>query len=211
MRLRKAISCALRKPLERDLELPPFLSNNTYPVGNLLGLLPYNLLLDPLLNILERENDYNALQYAAYCIGLLNIPRASEIWREVRDRRLRLHRRKSKIGRRWPLADRQLLYSEAQLGSDRARLEHDRKLRTEDVKQFEAAYNYVYYQGNRKLMEYRFERRIDEGLRADQNVREILLRIYDETRRWLNRNGNRDLKVLPHLWSSYSRNWVMAL
>ena len=83
-----------------------------------------------------------------------------------------------------------------------ARLEYISRFWKDEVGQFEAAYNYLYYRGNRGRIEYRFELRPVESMRTDQNVSDIIALIYGNAWRWLKHNGNRDLKLLPHLWSA---------
>jgi hypothetical protein len=162
-----------------DLKFPAaFSSDSTYPIGKLVGLLPASLLTEPLLAILASDNDYNVLQHAAWCIGIINHPSGSNVWCEVREQREWLRKsqkRKSEIGENWALVDRQLLYAGVQLGDAEVSYEYIERFKKDGVGQFEAVYNHLYYGGDQDLIKDRFERRLDEGgLRTDQNVFELL-------------------------------------
>jgi hypothetical protein len=179
-----AVSLLITPDLARR---PPaaFRAANTYPFGRILNLLPLDDVLGSLERLLMQENDATALQYGSYALGIINYPRRSveTVLRIAQAARERLAKRKAQIGRKWRVADRQLLYTQAQLGSEEARQEFLRALGDADRLAFEAAYNWAYYAGNMGLIRHRFEDRLDVGVPSDEHVRDILVRIYDGIRR----------------------------
>jgi hypothetical protein len=185
----------------RRLGFPHFSSENTYPLGKLISLLPANVLEQPLLAILQTDNNPTVLQFAAWCIGILNHPAGSDVRAEIARLRKFIQVRRNKIGEFWPLVDRQILYTEAQLGGMAAQYEFIRKLREDDVSDFEVTYNLRYYSHNQGLMEYRFVRRLEEGARTDQGTIEIVRLIYQKTRVRLAYYGDRPSPLLPKLWT----------
>jgi hypothetical protein len=184
-----------------DLKFPSFSASYAYPIGNLISLFPTSLLDEPLFRILREDNDYKVLQYAAWCAGILNYPVRSEYWRYFQELRLTLPRRATKISKRWlPIVDRQFLFTEAQLGGDEAQSNFLRNLSRSEVGEFEAAYNLAYYEGKRDLIQYRFERRLDEGSMTDNHMRPILSGIYNHMYTRLSAEPKGTLTLRPELW-----------
>ena len=171
--------CLLTYEKPGDVALPSFASKHTYPIGRLVNLLPWNAVADSLLRVLKRDNDPQVLLHVAWCFGILNYPVRSEPWEPIREMRHTLHKRKATVGVMWPVVDRQLLYTEAQLGSAQAHEQFLRMLSRSEGASFDAAYNYAYYDGNALLIQDRFERRLEEGVRTDLNIRAMLAVIYD--------------------------------
>jgi hypothetical protein len=183
-----------------DLALPNFCARYAYPIGKFIALLPPYLLVEPLFRILTTDTDPAVLQYAAYSIGQINYPHYSEPLHELRKLRTGLTNRAKLIGDRWQLAQRQILYTEVQLGNESAELEFLRKLTDSAVGHFEAAYNFgEYYGGDKALVKFRFEQRLDEKPRTDINTRRILLKIYDHIRTSVHNTAN-IVTVDPTLW-----------
>jgi hypothetical protein len=179
-----------------DLRFPPFRASFTYPLGKLISLLPYSLIIGPLERILSRENNCCVLQYAAYCAGILNYPVNSDYWRLLHKLGSHLQRRTN--GKQWLLAKRQLKWAEAQTGSEEAHSDFIRKLSSAEGGFSEAAYNLDYYEGNPLLVQYRFEQRLEEGFKTDEYMRPILLGIYDHIRMAV--ETNRALNLRPEQW-----------
>ncbi len=186
-----------------DLWVPEFRARNTYPISRLINLLPEKAFIEPLRRVLEQDTDLNALLYASWCLGNLNLnrPATDELWREVRTLRIEsLRSRTDRIGEKWTLVDRQLRYTEAQLGSGEGQQEFERKLTDDTVGQFEAAYNFAYYSGDRHLIRDRFERRLDEGYRTDMNVRTILALDYNHLQKFLKVDDRAWRTLRPQSW-----------
>lgn len=183
-----------------DLHFRRFSASRTYPIGNLVSLFPSSLFLEPLSRMLTQDNDRRVLQFAAWCTGIMNHPVHSEYGRDINKLRLALPSRAEKIGEGWPLVDRQLLYTEVQLGGDEARSEFLRKLSIGGVGEFEAAYNLAYYEGDRDLIRYRFERRLHEGFKTDRNVSQIISGIYHHIHTRMGTEMKGALALRPKLW-----------
>lgn len=81
----------------------------------------------------------------------------------------------------WRLADRQLLFTCAQLGNDNSKRRFLKILQHGAI-HFEALYNCDYYDFEKKLIDHRYGRRLDENSRSDQHVKEILRAGYDKMR-----------------------------
>jgi hypothetical protein len=165
-----------------DIQFPSFSAIHAYPLGRVVNLVSPAVLVDPLSRILELDLRPQVLQYAAYCLGILPLRSSAKPWERTRELHSALRQRKTQIGKRWRLADRQLLYCQAQQGGEQAHAEFLSKLGDPEVGRFEAEYNTAYYGGDHNLIRDRFERRLDEGVRTDDNVRAILLQIYDYIR-----------------------------
>ncbi len=133
------------------------------------------MVVEPLRAILAQHNDPDVLRHAAYNLGSLNIPWNDHIWKDMRKLRQKVFERRAAIGeKQWPLVDRQLLYTEAQLGGSEANAQFIRALRDNDALYFELAYNFIYYSGNRQLIQRQIEHRLGERRRTDRFVDNIL-------------------------------------
>ena len=159
-------------------KFPLLRSRQTYPLGALVGLLPSDVLLEPLIQFVKVARDHKALQYAAWCLGALRAPESAELWKVAREARSVVLGRRDAIGKGWQLVDRQLLYTEAQLGGEEAEELYVKRLFCPKVAAFEAAYNWSYYDGDADVIRHRFEQRLDECRRSDAHVRKILTGIY---------------------------------
>lgn len=157
-----------------DLVVPEFTFKHTYPLGRLVTLPPTQAVRDSLMKVLTTDTDAEVLKYAAYLLGILNHASGSEPWRLTREARNVVSKRREQIGASYPEVDRQILWAGMLLGDDEAHEKFLRNLRTQNGPAFDAAYNYKYYKGNRVLMEERYERRPQEGLRTDRMVIDTL-------------------------------------
>ncbi len=182
------------------LRLPPFASIYTFPLGRLVSLLPPDIAVEPLRAILNQHNDPDVLRHAAYNLGSLNIPLNDHIWKDMHKLRQKVFARRAAIGeKQWPLVDRQLLYTEAQLGGGEANAQFIRALRDNDALHFELAYNFMYYGGNRQLIQRQIEHRLGERRRTDRFVDNILQTGYNHF--WKHRdNWEIFSKLDPKLW-----------
>jgi hypothetical protein len=171
------------------LRLPPFASTYTFPLGKLVSLLPPDIVNDP-----------DALRHAAYNLGSLNIPWSDQNWRDMHRLREKVFARREAIGEKeWPLVERQLLYTEAQLGGGEANAQFIKALQDNDAMYFELAYNFRYYSGNRQLIRRQIEHRFGERRRTDLFVTNILQTGYNQF--WKNWDHLETFRKLdPKLW-----------
>jgi hypothetical protein len=184
----------------RPLALPPFTYRYTYPMGRLAGTLPVEYLVKPLLELLRGDKDYRRLQYGAYLFGILPHRPETEPWREVRAARVRVSKSRRHIGKGWRLADRQMLYTEAQTGDAQAQTRFRALMQRPEVALFEAVYNFQYYEGQEAVIRDRYEKRLEEGWRTDSNTREIIGLCYNHLRRMHASDGTAPRSLDPSMW-----------
>lgn len=182
------------------LRLPPFASIYTFPLGRLIRLLPPDVVVEPLCAILAQHNDPDALCHAAYHLGTLNIPWNDHNWKEMHKLRQKAFERRDAIGeKQWPLVDRQLLFTETQLGGGPANARYIRALEDNDALYFELTYIFRYYSGNHQLILRQVEQRLGERRRTDHFVNNVLQTIYN--RCWQDRDSLEIFSKLdPKLW-----------
>lgn len=185
-----------------DLKMPAFSVSHTYPLARFAKLLPADRLLEPLGRVLADDNRPEVLQYAAYCVGSLGFSAFSSPWEEVRELRLAIRKRAAKIGAGWSYVDRQLLFTEAKLGGERAQEEYLQRLASPAVAEFEVAYHLSYYEQNREAIRKRYERRLDANFKEDSNVRAILALCYNHLQKHRALKSTESPELRPELWTT---------
>lgn len=183
-----------------DLHVPAFTFASARPFSTLVGLLPIERTIDPLIKVLSTARDPNLIFHVLYCLGLLNYPTRNDIWILLRQTRLRMRARKEEYGPMWRALDREFLYIEGQLGSDQAIAEYLRLLKDKDGTHFEIAFNIQYYRGNTERVIRSLEDKLDDSGRPDR----ILRPVWDLVRRELLKltiSGLRGHDTIdPRLW-----------
>jgi len=183
-----------------DFKSTPFNKAHTYPVRNLLKLLPIEVIGKQLDLILATEADTNLLLNAANYFGVLNWPIRADVWRHVKDLRQAIRRRRMLIGPEWRAVYRQLLYTEAQLGSEEAKVEFIRSIVKKDGHNFDAAHVYQYHGGNPELVLRSFEIKFEETPMSDVHVIDIQRIEYDQVRKKIRENSPSLQIPLPEFW-----------
>ena len=184
-----------------DVRFPQFAASHAYPFGALVQLLPASVAAQQLVKILLTDEEPNTLLFAAYALGLVGLDhQPTVISGLVRETRVRLRTRTDSLGPLWPLADRQLLYTEAQLGSEEARDRFLTALRVQGAIGFEVPFNYCYYGGDLKLIKYRYERRLDDNPPTDRATKDVILATYEGLRTALKAQLPTIAVIKPELW-----------
>lgn len=156
-----------------------FTAEESYPMGRLVQLLSPEVMSESLVRMVENDNHPDVIQFSAYYLGILNLPRHDTELRRL----LKQLERRLESTPQWRAAHRQLKYAIAQMGDEQTQADFVRGFHDPAFGNYEAKYNNDYYGGDSAAMQRRFETRLESGgMHTDENVIAILRAIYDQIR-----------------------------
>ncbi len=159
-----------------------FTAGSTYPLSRLARQLPRCRMIGPIDVMLTGAHDPERVLHGAHLFGGLfaGTSMAESATSHLKSIHAHLGSRRGDIDG-WPMIERQLLYTEAQLGDEEAKAVFQRKLGTPEGTAFDVAYNFRYYGGDLQLMKLRFEDQLLEECRpSDAFVTDVLTIIYKQ-------------------------------
>ena len=197
-------SAMLTRAIHGDAFFPSdiFTYHSTYPLAQLARQLPSEQLAKAAKRILTETDDHERILHGAHLFGTMYVGSADRnaALNELHSYHEFLRSRRGKI-KAWPMIERQILYTESQLGDSAAKSMFLKAQRTPDGKAFDIAFNYRYYDGDMSRIRERFEKWLREDRRpSDAFVSDLLENIYVDLRQAIEQNSP-VLKILtPERW-----------